>query len=100
MRLLQAAVLTLIGSAMVFSQRVYEVPDGVETRWASPENPLGEKGKAGQVNAGRKGRPAIDLKTGAQLVLAEVHNSSGTVRRIWATIDKRTPQVLRRQARC
>jgi hypothetical protein len=95
MRLLQAAILTCLASGLVPAQRVYEIPDGVETRWASPENPLGQKGKAGQENAGRKGRPAIDLKAGAQLVLAEVHNSSGTVRRIWATIDKRTPQVLR-----
>jgi hypothetical protein len=95
MRLLQAAILTVLASGLVPAQRVYEIPDGVETRWASPENPRGEKGKAGQENAGRKGRPAIDLKAGAQLVLAEVHNSSGTVRRIWATIDKRTPQVLR-----
>lgn len=95
MRLLQAAVLTFLASGLVVAQHVYEIPDGVETRWASPENPRGEKGKAGQENAGRKGRASIDLKAGAQLVLAEVHNSSGTVRRIWATFDKRTPQVLR-----
>ena len=95
MRFLPVAILLLLGSGLGLAQRVYEIPDGVETRWASPENPRGEKGKAGQENAGRKGRPAIDLKAGAQLVLGEVHNSSGTVRRIWATIDKRTPQVLR-----
>ena len=27
------------------SQLLYVVPDGVETRWASPENPSGERGK-------------------------------------------------------
>lgn len=95
MQLMQAALLASIALGPAVAQRVYEIPDGVETRWASPENPRGEKGKAAQENAGRKGRANIDIKPGAQLVLAEVHNTSGTVRRIWATIDKRTPRVLR-----
>ena len=95
MKLLHAVMLAGLTVAPAFAQQLYEVPDGVETRWASPENPGGENGEAGQTNAGRKGRANIDIKPGAQLVLVEVHNSSGTVRRIWATIDKRTPQVLR-----
>jgi len=95
MKSLYVTLLAGVLCAPAFAQKLYEVPDGVETRWASPENPLGLKGQAGQVNAGRKGRPSIDMKAGSQLVLAEVHGSPGTVRRIWATIDKRTPQVLR-----
>jgi len=95
MKLLPAALLASFAFLPALAQSLYEIPDGVQTRWASPENPRGLKGKAAQENGGRKGRPNIDLKPGGQLVLAEVHNSSGTVRRIWATIDKRTPQVLR-----
>lgn len=74
---------------------LYVVPDGVETRWASPENPKGEKGKAGQANAGRKGRPCLPLKPRERVVLAEARRTSGTVRRIWMTIGDRSPRMLR-----
>ncbi|HMD84188.1 MAG TPA: glycoside hydrolase family 172 protein [Terriglobia bacterium] len=77
------------------AQSLFTLPQGVETRWASPENPGGEKGKAAQTNAGRKGKPAIPLKAGEQVVLAEVRGASGTVRRIWATISDRSPAMLR-----
>ena len=77
------------------AQSLYTAPEGVETRWASPENPLGEKGKGAQTNAGRKGRPAIPVKAGEQITLAEIHGSSGTVRRIEATISDRSPAMLR-----
>src|SRR5690242_21619269 len=77
------------------AQSLYQFPEGVETRWASPENPGGEKGKAALENAGRKGRPAVPIKAGQQLVLAEVRGSSGTVHRIWATINDRSPAMLR-----
>src|SRR6266700_1049673 len=77
------------------AQSLYTVPTGVETRWASPENPGGEKGNGAQTNAGRKGRPAIPVKAGGQVTLAEVRGSSGTVRRIWATINDRSPAMLR-----
>lgn len=58
------------------AQSLYTAPKGVETRWASPENPLSEKGKGAQTNAGRKGRPAIRVKAGEQITLAEIHGSS------------------------
>jgi hypothetical protein len=79
----------------VAAQSLYTIPDGVESRWASFENPGGEKGKGAQTNGGRKGRPAIPIKAGEQVTLAEVHGSSGTVRRIWATISDRSPAMLR-----
>jgi hypothetical protein len=74
---------------------LFVVPEGIETRWASPENPKGLKGQAGSANAGRKGRPSVPLKAGEQLVLAEATNVSGTVRRIWITISDRSPAMLR-----
>ena len=95
----RSSVIAILLSACWFSsavaQSLYTYPEGTETRWASPENPGGEKGKAGPTNGGRKGRPAIPVKAGQQVTLAEVRNSSGTVRRIWATISDRSPAMLR-----
>jgi hypothetical protein len=79
----------------VFAQSLYSVPDGIETRWASPENSRGEKGGGAQANGGRKGRSVIPLKAGEQVTLGEVRGSSGTVRRIWASISDRSPAMLR-----
>jgi len=95
-----ALVLTLCSMAeilagRVYAQALYTAPSGVETRWASPENPTGEKGTGGQSNGGRKGRPSVSIKAGEQVTLAEVRGSSGTVRRIWATFSDRSPAMLR-----
>jgi hypothetical protein len=77
------------------AQPLYVIPDGVETRWASPENPASAKSAAAQANAGRKGRSNIPIKAGESVTLAEARGTSGTVRRIWATINDRSPQMLR-----
>jgi len=83
------------GRNSALAQSLYTLPDGIETRWASPENPQGEKGKGARTNGGRKGRPAIPIKAGEQVTLAEVRDSSGTIRRIWGTISDRSPAMLR-----
>ena len=88
-------VICKMASTSSQAQSLYTVPSGVETRWASPENPRGEKGAGAQTNGGRKGRPSISIKAGEQATLAEVHGSSGTVRRIWATFNDRSPAMLR-----
>ena len=85
----------IVLSSCAFAQPLYIAPDGVETRWASPENPTGAKGAAAKLNAGRKGHAAIPIKAGESLTLAEVHGASGTVRRIWATISDRSPAMIR-----
>ena len=77
------------------AQSVYELPEGVETRWASPENPTGERGAGARTLAGRKGAPTIAIKAGASAVLAEARGTSGTVRRLWMTIPDRGPRMLR-----
>ena len=82
-------------AAVVRAQQIYELPEGVETRWASPENPTGQKGRAGTAAGGRKGSPTIAIKAGATVVLAEAKNTSGMVRRIWMTMPDRSPQMLR-----
>jgi hypothetical protein len=88
-------VTLLAASNMALAQSLFEMPEGVETRWASGENPAGEKGKAGQANGGRKGAPTIAIPAGQSRVLAEATGKSGTVRRIWMTFGDRSPRMLR-----
>lgn len=76
-------------------QELFHLPQHVESFWASPENPNGQRGQGARENGGRKGRESVPLPAGKQLVLAEVSNRSGTVRRIWLTVDDRTPRMLR-----
>ena len=61
---------------------LYDIPDNIETRWATAENPKGEKGVGGSANAGRKGSAFIVLAAGENRTLAEVTGSSGMIRRI------------------
>lgn len=69
---------------------------GVSPRWATAENPKGEKGGACLGNDGRKRSPCIaPLRAGETRVLAEAADTSGTVRRIWITIPDRGPVFLR-----
>src|SRR5664280_503512 len=77
------------------AQPLYQMSTNSEARWASAENPGGEKGGGATTNSGRKGRPCIPLKAGESSVLAEVKGASGMIRRIWLTINERTPQTLR-----
>ncbi|NRA40588.1 MAG: DUF2961 domain-containing protein [Planctomycetes bacterium] len=69
--------------------------NNIETRWFSPENWLGEKGQAAHERDGRKGSPCFPLPAGEQKCLAQYEGGSGCVRRIWLTIDQRTPQTMR-----
>lgn len=78
-----------------FSQNLYDLPDGVQTRWASAENWKGEKGAGGIKNGGRKGSPSFTLKAGSEKILAEANGTSGVVRRIWCTINNRSAKMLR-----
>ncbi|MGV3617343.1 MAG: glycoside hydrolase family 172 protein [Fimbriimonas sp.] len=73
---------------------LYEKPKGVETRWFSPENPHGEPGKGGLENGGAKGRPFVVLRAGESITLLD-YLGSGTVCRMWITINDRSPEMLR-----
>lgn len=88
-------ILLCVISATGLADELYVVPDGVETRWASPENPRGERGQGGQANAGRKGAPSFDLPAGGSRTLAEVKAGRGVVRRLWMTLNDRSPKMLR-----
>ncbi|MFA4943954.1 MAG: glycoside hydrolase family 172 protein [Lentisphaeria bacterium] len=80
---------------MMESAELYVVPRHVQSRWASPENPAAEKGRAGLGTDGRKRRACFPLRAGAAATLLDLGNTSGTVRRIWITIDNRSPKMLR-----
>lgn len=77
------------------AEDLFVVPEGVETRWASPENPGAERGKGATENGGRKGAAFFPMKAGEQRTLAEVKGASGMVRRIWMTLNDRSPRMLR-----
>lgn len=74
---------------------LYSIPHGVQTRWASPENSTGEIGAGAQTGEGRKGSPCFPLKAGERKVLAEASGTPGVIRRIWVTINDRSPRMLR-----
>ncbi len=79
---------------MVFAQKLYEMPENTETRWSSFENSTAEKGKGGLENKGAKGHPFNKIDAGERLTLLDVQGS-GTVTRIWLTINDRSPEMLR-----
>ena len=66
---------------------IFSFEEGIEARWASPENFKGEKGEAAKTNGGRKGSPFFPLEAGESKVLAEVTGTSGMIRRIWMTVS-------------
>ncbi|WP_306568438.1 glycoside hydrolase family 172 protein [Faecalispora jeddahensis] len=80
---------------MLLMEHLYESKPGVETRWASHENPNGAKGAGGMARGGRKGAAWFPLNNGEDAVLAHAENTRGMIRRIWITINQRTAQTLR-----
>jgi len=56
----------------------------LETRWISPENPGGEKGKGAMTNRGAKGNAFYIVQPGDTQVLMDV-KSAGMIRRIWVS---------------
>ncbi len=57
-------------------------PTGVHSRWVSPENPDGEKGKGGLTNKGAKGNAFYIVQPGASQTLFDV-NGAGIINRMW-----------------
>jgi hypothetical protein len=78
----------------VQSQDLFQVPDDAETRWVSFENPTGAKGNAAKTNKGAKGRPFGVLQPGESVVLFDV-KGAGIIKRIWMTVNDRSPYMLR-----
>ena len=78
----------------MFNDSLYEIPDHIQTRWATAENPSGDKGGACRGNDGRKRRASIQIRAGESATLLDVSGTSGTVRRIWITTQI-SPKMLR-----
>ncbi|MBQ0105263.1 MAG: DUF2961 domain-containing protein [Armatimonadetes bacterium] len=73
----------------------FNIPEKTETRWASCENPGGEKGRGGQKLNGRKGAAfKHDLLPGEIFTLAEYNKGCGIVRRMWITVMHRNKTDL------
>jgi hypothetical protein len=96
LRLLVAAAwgLSLIPSAAAAGDDLYRYRGGEETRWVSPENPVGAKGAGGSENRGAKGHAFETIAVGAAHVLADLRGA-GTIDRMWMTIEDRSPEALR-----
>jgi len=96
--LLLAAFFTLLGvraEAQVNpSQDVFRLPDKVQPRWFSFENPTGGKGTAAFTNKGAKGNAWEPIPAGKTKTLMEIEGS-GVVRRIWFTFRPWTQKMLR-----
>ena len=73
---------------------LYRKRPGVHTRWASFENPGGDKGRGATANRGAKGAACDRLPAGQTRTLVDVAGS-GTVCRIWMTVSDHTPPMLR-----
>jgi hypothetical protein len=76
------------------SMNLYEKPAGVSTRWISFENNTLSRGRAGLENSGSKGHAFDHIESGETKSLLDVEGQ-GTIRRIWLTIDDRSPDMLR-----
>ena len=86
-------VVLVVWPASAAAQELYQFQP-ISPRWISPENPTGASGAGGAENAGAKGHPYETLRAGTSLVLADI-TGAGIIRRIWITLDERSPQMLR-----
>ena len=73
---------------------LFEKPRGVQTRWFSFENTTEARGQAGLENQGAKGHAFHHIGKGETATLVDVQGS-GTITRIWLTINDRSPEMLR-----
>lgn len=76
-------------------ENLYIIPQGVSTRWASPENFDAGKSKSCINDDGRKRSESFSLPSGNSKTLLNLSETSGTIRRIWITINDRSPKMLR-----
>ena len=81
-------------SNIFIAQELYQMPMNKKTRWVSFENIHGTKGKGGMENQGAKGHAFDYILPGESKDLVNIEGS-GTVRRIWMTLDKRDPEMMR-----
>jgi len=76
------------------AEDLYRMAADSQSRVSSFENLNGVKGEGGKTNSGAKGNATESLKAGESKTLLDIHGS-GVVQRIWATVDDRSPEMLR-----
>ena len=64
---------------------LYQFDNNQETRWSSPENKNGVKGKGGMERDGGKGHPCDAIGAGQTYTLLDIQEQ-GIINRIWITI--------------
>jgi len=83
----------------VQSQTLYQSPPtGTHTRWVSPENPTGEKGKGGLTNKGAKGNAFYIIAPGETKSIFDI-KGSGIIERMWLSGTIGTNAEQRRAVR-
>lgn len=76
------------------AQQLYDVPENTQSKVISFENPTGAVNNGGKSNKGAKGQARDIIKAGESRVLLDFQ-SSGTIQRIWCTVNERSPKMLR-----
>jgi hypothetical protein len=87
-------LIEMVSIDFVPAEDIFTMPEGVETRWFSFENPTGAKGAGGLENNGAKGHSFDKLTAGESKVLMD-YAGGGIVRRMWFTVDDKSPENLR-----
>jgi hypothetical protein len=92
-------VLLIVSFGKCFAQlpnnkSLFEFDNNSSTRWSSPENRNGMKGKGGIENYKAKGHPYDTIAAGKSYALLDVQ-APGIINRIWITINDRSPEMLR-----
>jgi len=91
-KLAVAALLLALGSPAT-AQDLFQFQQHT-SHWTSPETRDAPRGQGGRENQGAKGHPYDTIRAGQSLVLANIQGA-GIIRRIWITVETRTPEMLR-----
>jgi hypothetical protein len=93
-KFLSVLLLNSLVCVSLSAQELYTVPNDIETRWSSFENPTAGKGVGGSENKKAKGHPSDNISPGETKTLLNV-NGAGIIQRMWMTINDRSPVMLR-----
>lgn len=72
------------------------IPQGIESRAITFENPTGARGGGGTAHHGRKGSPSRRVEPGARMTLADIEGP-GVLRHVWLTFTPAPPEETRAQ---
>jgi Protein of unknown function (DUF2961) len=104
MKIMKTGKLWIVFLVCLFSikancQTLYQKPaEKTITRWVSPENPTGEKGKGGLTNDGAKGNAFYIIAPGEKKVLLDI-KGAGIINRMWLSGTIGTNSEQRRAVR-